>query len=147
MSGFLQAGYGGLMRQKVLALQDVISGLPQIEMVTHHHFADGMYCRELHQPAGTLVVGKTHKREHFFILTNGRLQVAMNDGTHTFTAPTVIVSKPGAKRALFALEDSTYVTVHRTKKKNLDKIEKELIEETPEALFDSANKLKVKELP
>lgn len=122
-------------------------GMPQVEMPTFHHFADGMYGRELHQPAGSLVVGKTHKREHFLIIMKGVLQIAMDSGVRNVAAPCVIVSAPGAKRALLALQDSVYMTVHRTKKKNLDKIEKELIEAAPTALFDASNKLKVKELP
>jgi len=134
------------MRERIMRVEAVMRVMPQVEFVTNHYFADGMYCRELTQPAGTLVVGKVHKREHFYIVTKGSVQVAMDEGVKIFTAPTVIVSKPGTKRAILALEDAVYVTVHRTNKKNLDKIEKELIEPDPKALFDSANRLKIKEL-
>ena len=134
------------MRTKVLHLEAHAREMPQVELVTNHYHADGMYARELFHPAGVLVVGKVHKREHFFIVTKGAVEVAMDDCKRTLKAGTVLVSKPGTKRALFAIEDAVYMTVHRTNKRNLDKIEKELIEPDRKALFDASNKLKVKEL-
>jgi hypothetical protein len=128
-------------RAAVEALQAEMLKLPQLELQTDHHFADGMYCRVVHRPAGALIVGKVHKREHFYIVAKGRVQV----GREVFGAGTVIVSQPGTKRAVLALEDSICLTVHRTAKKNLDKIERELVEPDKTALFDSRNKLK--ELP
>ena len=110
--------------------------MPQAELETFHYFADGMYARVLPRPAGTLIVGKVHKREHFYIIAKGKVQV----GKEVYEAGTVIVSKPGTKRAVLALEDSVCLTVHRTKKRNLDKIEKQLIEPDRMALFDSSNR-------
>jgi hypothetical protein len=125
----------------VLKLQEEMSKFPQLELPTQHFFADGMYARSLFRPAGTLIVGKQHKREHFYIVVTGKVQVGQN----TYGPGTVVVSGPGTKRAVLALEDSLCITVHRTNKKNLDKIERELIEPDPKALFDARNKLK--ELP
>jgi hypothetical protein len=116
--------------------------MPQVEVETNHYFADGMYARELIRAAGTLIVGKVHKREHFYIVTKGAVQVAMGDDVKTYTAPAVIVSKPGTKRAVFALEDSVCMTIHRTDNTDLDLIEEELIEESPLSLFNAHNKLK-----
>jgi mannose-6-phosphate isomerase-like protein (cupin superfamily) len=126
---------------KIWRLQRVISQMPQLELPTEHYFADGMYARVLKRPAGTLIVGKVHKREHFYIVTKGRVEVASDEGTKTYEAGDVIVSKPGTKRAVLALEDSICMTVHRTRKRNLDRIEKELVEEDKTALYDARNKL------
>lgn len=120
--------------------------MPQAEFETNHYFADGMYARVVIQPAGSLIVGKVHKREHFYIITKGRVEVGCDDETTIYEAGDVIVSKPGTKRAILALEDSIFMTVHRTKKHNLRKIENELIVEDESAMFDSSNKLKAKEL-
>jgi len=130
------------MRGKVLALESALRALPQAEMLTEHFFADGMYCRSLFRPAGTLIVGKVHKREHLYIVTRGRVQVVMDDGVKVLEAGTVLVSQPGTKRAVLALEDSVCVTVHRTNKRNLRKIERDLIEPDEKALFDSSNQLR-----
>ena len=128
--------------EKVLRLEDEVRKMDQVELPTVHYFADGMYARELFRPAGTILVGKVHKREHFYIVTKGCVRVFMGDGARTYAAPSVIVSKPGTKRAVYALEDSVCMTVHRTDKTDLDEIEKELIEDDPKALFDARNKLK-----
>ena len=73
--------------------------LPQVQLQTAHFFADGMYARAVYRPAGTLIVGKVHKREHFYIVTKGSVQVSKD----VYRAGTVIVSKPGTKRAVLAL--------------------------------------------
>ena len=129
------------LRDKVTALQEAMREMPQAEgLVTEHYFADGMYCRVLRRPAGTLIVGKVHKREHFYIVCKGAVEVPTEDGIKIYRAGDVIVSKPGTKRAVLALEDSVCLTVHRTKKRNIERIEKELIEPDNRALFDARNK-------
>lgn len=145
---------------KIRALQKAMRELPQLtELETRHYFAGGMYARELFRPAGTLIVGKLHRRSHFYIVTKGRVQVASDEGSEIYEAPAVIVSKPGTKRAVLALEDSVCMTIHRTNNTDLDEIEpspevlaaieRELIEPEEgelEALFDSGNNLKHKEI-
>jgi hypothetical protein len=128
---------------KIWRLQRVISQFPQLELPTEHFWADGMYARVVKRPAGTLIVGKVHKKEHFYIVTKGCVEVASEEGTEIYHAGDVIVSKPGTKRAVLALEDSICMTVHRTKKKNLEKIEKELVEEDKTALYDAHNRVRL----
>jgi mannose-6-phosphate isomerase-like protein (cupin superfamily) len=127
-------------------LEDIMRTMPQLNVETFHYFADGMYARVVPRPAGAVIVGKVHKREHFYICTKGMVHVYMDNSVKTLSAGDVVVSKPGTKRVVVAVVDSICMTVHRTKKHNLDKIEKQLIEPDPKALFDAANKLKVKEL-
>lgn len=131
------------MRDKVLALQAEIAKLPQCELVTNHYFADGVYVREMFLPQGTTIVGKIHKREHIFMLMKGRLQVTVDGGVKELVAPCVMVGKAGTKRAGYAVEDCICVNVHHTNKKNLNKIERELIEFEETSLLDSSNKVKV----
>lgn len=130
------------MRARVMALEDAMREMQQAELHTTHHFADGMYCRSLFRKAGTLIVGKVHKREHLYIVASGRVQVVMDDGPRVLEAGTVLVSRPGTKRAVLALEDSVCMTVHRTNKRNLKKIERELVENDPKALYDASNNVK-----
>lgn len=121
--------------------------LPQVELETKHHFADGMYIRELFRPAGTLIVGKVHRKEHFYILLSGEITVITGDVREHFKAPKIIVSPSGTKRAVLAHTDSLCLTVHRTNSKNLDAIERELLEPEPNALFDASNRLKPEVIP
>lgn len=126
----------------ILTLQAELSKLPQVELETEHHFADGMYARVVRRPKGTTIVGKVHKKEHFYIVTKGAVRVSDGETWNDYRAGDVIVSRPGTKRAVFALEDSICMTVHRTNKRNLEKIERELVVDDPTALFGPGNKLK-----
>ncbi len=135
------------MTALVRRLQAEMADLPQLELETLHFFCDGMYARVVARPAGALIVGKVHKKPHFYIVTKGRVAVTDGDGpAREYGAGAVIVSQPGTKRAVLALEDSICMTVHRTDKKNLEKMEKELIEPDATALFDATNRRKVKVL-
>ena len=124
-------------------LQEEISKLPQVEdMVTDHFFADGMYSRRVFRKAGTLIIGKVHKKDHFFICTKGEIIAWTEKGMKKLSAGDIIECKQGTKRVTLATMDSIGTTVHKTDKTDLDEIEAELIEPDETALFDSSNKLK-----
>lgn len=127
-----------LQRRAVYELEEAMRPMPQVELETEHYFAHGLYARVLKRPKDTLIVGKVHKQEHLYIVTKGKVQI----GKEVYEAGSVIVSEPGTKRAVLALEDSICMTVHHTFKKNLKRMEKELIQPDEKALFDSSNKLK-----
>lgn len=126
-------------REQIEALQLEVLKLPQAEPITTHRFADGMYCREVFRKEGTLVVGKVHKKEHFFIVVQGILTLWTEEGMKTVEAPFVWVSKPGTKRVTYAHTDSIAITVHQVSSRDLEKIEAELVEDEPAALFGTGN--------
>ena len=130
-------------RAAIERLQRAMAPLPQVECPTTHQFADGMYAREMSCIAGTLIVGKVHRREHFFILAAGVMQLTTDEGVRTVEAPAVLVGKPGTKRAGFALTDCVCINVHRTWSTDLDEIEAEMTETDSTSLYDSNNRLKV----
>jgi len=125
----------------VWRLQAAMRELPQLDLsdATSHYFAEGMYCRMLEQPEGSTVVGKVHKQEHFLIVAKGSIRVEWGEGVRDVSAPAIIVSQPGAKRAIYALDDCAYINVHRTEKTDLDEIEAELVEPDATALCDATN--------
>jgi hypothetical protein len=133
-------------RLTVSALQSAMSKMEQFVPETEHYFADGMYCRVVTRPSGCLIVGKVHRKEHFYMVVQGAVAV-VQDGAErkVYRAPSIIVSKPGTKRAVIALEDSVCLTVHRTDKTDLNEIESELIESDEQSLFGADNQLKALE--
>jgi hypothetical protein len=72
-------------------------------------------------PAGTVVIGKTHKTEHFNIVHTGSAYVMMNGETRLIKAPDMFPSKAGVKKVLRILEDMTWSTLHPIKKRDLVK--------------------------
>jgi hypothetical protein len=132
-------------REAVERLQAAMSAMPQWdgEKHTSHFFADGLYCRMLFRPAGVTIVGKVHLKEHLYVVCCGTVRITNGDGVAVdVTGPAVIVSKPGTKRAVYAVTDATCLTVHHTDRTDLDEIEAELIEPDALSLFDSHNRLK-----
>lgn len=130
-------------RQQIDRLQEEVSKLPQADgLITDHFFSDGMYCRKVFRKAGTLIIGKVHLKDHFFICTKGEIIAWTEKGMKKLTAGDIIECKRGTKRVTLATVDSIGTTVHRTDKTDLDDIEAELIEPDEKALFDSSNKLK-----
>jgi hypothetical protein len=117
--------------------------MPQPEIETEHYFSGGMYCRKLIAPAGLLVVGKVHKKDHFFMCAKGQIIAWSEKGMVTLNEGDLICSKAGTKRVTLAVTDAIGITIHRTDKTDLDEIEAELIELDPSALFDARNKLKI----
>jgi len=130
-------------REMIDRLQGEMVKMPQAELKTEHYFSGGMYCRKLFRPAGTLIVGKVHKQDHFFMCATGEIISWSEKGMVTLRPGDIIESKAGTKRVTLAVTDSIGVTFHRTDKTDLDEIEAELIEPDETALFDSQNRLKV----
>jgi len=130
-------------RDQIDRLQSEMAVMPQAELVTEHQFSPGIYMRKLFRPAGTLIVGKVHKKPHFFLCAKGEIIAWTEDGMKRLQAGDSIESQPGTKRVTLAVTDAIGITIHRTDLTDLDEIEAELIEPDMTALFDSANKLKV----
>lgn len=112
----------------VCDVQQQLSNSPdQVEVPIQHHFAPGVYMRQMDAAAGTLVVSKMHRTEHMNILLKGSLTVATENGIELLKAPCVLKSMPGTKRIGYFHEDSSWITVHPTEETNLEKIEQQVI--------------------
>lgn len=116
-----------------------------IDVPVQHHFAPGVYMRQMDAAAGTLVVSKMHRTEHMNILLKGSLTVATENGIELLKAPCVLKSMPGTKRIGYFHEDSSWITVHPTEETDLEKIEQQVIvpdDEIDQFLASLPNRLK-----
>jgi len=96
----------------------------------HEEYGCGTYARQIFIPKGTLIIGKIHRHQHLNFILKGRVSVSTEFGPKFFEGPCMFVSEVGLKRAVYAEEDTIWVTVHMTKftgEENLDKMEAELI--------------------
>ena len=115
--------------------------MPQLEITTRHHFAKGLYAREIVIPAGTILTGKVHAEEHLNIVSKGRIAVWTEDGMREVAAPFTMVSRPGTKRVGLAIEETVWTTIHAnpTDDTDLALLEAKLIE--PEAIGVDAHEV------
>ena len=122
-------------RNRILQLQEAIESLPDSfgpdkinEGKLQHHFATGVYGRELFIPKGNLIVSKIHKGKTLNVIASGRIAVICpNHGYNVFEAPYCFVSNPLSKRVVIAIEDTLWITAHGTHKTDLNEIEDEII--------------------
>lgn len=107
--------------------------LPQVDTPLTHHFAPGVYLREISMPAGSFVLGHEHTTGHFNIVLSGSARVVIVGESGEFgeatriTAPCVFSSGPGVRKALLIDEDMRWLTVHATNETDVEKLESVLV--------------------
>jgi hypothetical protein len=106
----------------------MLSGV-QVEMPVIHRQTPGLYSREIHIPAGTLLTSAVHKTEHQFVISQGRIAViSENEGRVIYEAPHTGVTLPGTRRVLHAETDTIWITFHATQKTDIATICESLVE-------------------
>lgn len=114
-------------RERIRAFEAVIREMPQVHEDLVHHFAHGVYGREMRVPAGTVLVGKIHRYSCLNFIMSGVVEVRSQEGAYRIEAPYVFTSPGGTKRAMIALSDLIWVTVHPANSDDLSELERELI--------------------
>jgi len=100
-----------------------------------HTFSEGIYVREIFIPKGTVLTGKIHKHAHPNFLMSGKVDVVTEgEGHQRLAGPCSIMSPPGTKRALQAITDLVWITVHHnpTNTQDLAELEKIVIADSYE---------------
>lgn len=94
-----------------------------------HIFMENQYFRVMSQPAGTLVVGKKHRRKTANALLNGEMLVYTKESCKPIhlKAGDVFESGPGVRKVLVAITDCRFANIHVTSETDLDVIEKTFI--------------------
>ena len=122
-------------RAHVDALEREIQKLPQADCPVRHYFAPGMAAREMTIPAGVVLTGAVHRHEHLCTISKGRIAVSTDDGMKVLSAPCTFVSKAGAKRVGYAIEETVWTTYHATDETDVDRLIEEITESTSAELI------------
>ncbi len=83
------------------------------EFPLKHTITDGVYVRQMTMKKGSFVLGAVHKRDHVWFLLTGYLVIKNENGFENYEAPCYVEAKSGAQRAILALEESIFVTIHK----------------------------------
>jgi hypothetical protein len=129
-------------------LQECMMQMPQFnDFRTKHFFAPGLYARSVWRPANVITVGRLHKHAHFAFVVSGTVEIA--DGEIVppprYSAGDMFVTPAGTKRAVRAITDAEFMTIHRLDPdtRDLEEIERQLVaDDDLPSLFDIENKLK-----
>lgn len=107
-------------RQFLQQLQEELAKYPQIELPVKHVFTSGIYAREVLLPKGSIVVGKIHRHDHLNFISRGEVTVLTKEGVERLRGPCTMVSSAGTKRAVYAHEDTVWMTIHANPKEERD---------------------------
>ena len=129
------------MRERVSRLQNELRKLPQYEPETKHYFHGGMYCREVWRRADVLVVGKVHRKEHFYLIVSGTVVITTDEGVQRVTGPHLLKCSPGTKRAVFSETDALCMTFHVVDAQTIEEAEQELVEPDSADMYAPGNRL------
>ena len=104
-------------RAKIMEIQRQCQGLPDAHRMDEtppvkNWLAPGVYCREIHLPGDSLVVGRIHRHDHMNIISKGCVTVYTEFGEETLTAPASFISKAGTKRVVWTHDDAIWTTIH-----------------------------------
>lgn len=124
-------------------LEVALARLPRVELPVTHRFTPGMYIREIQIPAGVMLTSMTHKTEHPFVISQGRIKVTSDtEGSVVYEAPYTGITKPGTRRALHAETDVVWTTFHATEETDVDKICQQILEDKDVSHIEAATEEK-----
>lgn len=87
----------------------------QVVRFLKHHFAPGIYVREIWMPAGAIILGHEHTGDHLNVVVSGEFLLRAEGQVRRIVAgpiPVTFRSAAGVRKALYIIEDTTYMTVH-----------------------------------
>ena len=129
-------------RAKILEYEELAKTLPQIEIPVDHYIHGGMYGREITIPKGAVITGQIYKFDHLDIMISGDITVSTDSGeTKRLTGHNVFNGMSGKKRAGYAHEDTTWITIHAVGGTDGDEIQSYITSETFGALEDFHNEI------
>lgn len=124
-----------LPREVIIAVEQLLndtiaqdSSLNAIDSIPlQHEFIPGAYARGMRVAAGTLLVGKIHRKSCFNFVLSGACVVWGEFGRQDILAPLFFISPPGTKRIIYAVQDLIWYNVHGSNETDLARLETELI--------------------
>lgn len=121
--------------------------MPQAECQVWHRFGPGVYIREMLIPAGTLILGHSHRNEHINVMLSGTFALVREDGSvDVLHAPMFFVGSAGRKMG-YAIEDTVWQNIYATEERDLAKLEEMFIEKSEVFLEHERDQLLVESVP
>jgi quercetin dioxygenase-like cupin family protein len=106
---------------------------PSVFPAINHFVPTGglqIYVRELPIPKGVFMSGHRHKTDHVCMLLKGSLKLHANGSESVIKAGDVFIAKAGTQKAVEAMEDSVFCTLHATNTTDEQELERELIQKS-----------------
>lgn len=123
------------LEEKLEILKDCLVEMDTPQEDIHTYFeklGGGMYIRQMHVKAGSIIVGCKYNVPQLNILHVGKMSLASADGFREMTAPDMVYCEAGGRKAALILEDVIWTTVVHTNLTDLDEVKKAIYQDSEE---------------
>ena len=103
--------------------------LPPVECPVEHIFGPGIYIRQVFMPAGSIVMGHSHKHESLNMVLSGKRALLENGIRREVAAPYVFTGSVGRKLA-YVLEDCVFQNIFATEETDIERLEDMFVEKS-----------------
>lgn len=79
-----------------------------------HHFAGGVYAKQVLIPAGYALVQHKHAHDHLSFLAAGTVEVQVDGVSQTHSGPVALTIHAGKHHGVKALTDAVWLCIHAT---------------------------------
>jgi hypothetical protein len=119
------------IRRAIMNVEKNIQRMPSCKTAADISFKqilqDGYYIRECPVPKNYLITTAIHKVANPLFLLKGEASILSEDGVIRIKAPFYKITQPGTKRMIYAHKDCVFVTVHRTDRKDIKSVLKDIV--------------------
>lgn len=112
----------------VIAVEECILKVPQVDLNTEHFLHGGMYCRTIRIPKGTLLTGAFIKLPTVLIIS-GNIQLWTGLGWVHLVGYHVIPSEKNRKQLGYSIEETHATMLFATEVKNVKDAEKQFTDD------------------
>tara|TARA_R110000868_G_scaffold143298_1_gene361344 strand:- start:4152 stop:4487 length:336 start_codon:yes stop_codon:yes gene_type:complete len=96
-----------------------------------HHFAGGVYAKELVIPAGFWLKSHRHVYDHISVLASGTVRLTIRGETHEMVGPRTIIVPAWADHEIEAVTTAVWLCIHATSAADPDTVDETLIAREP----------------
>jgi mannose-6-phosphate isomerase-like protein (cupin superfamily) len=93
----------------------------------NHHFSAGVYAKETHIPAGSVLVQHKHKFSHMSILASGSIELLVDNERQIIHAPACLTIQADKHHGVKSITDVVWYCIHATECTDADEIDEVLI--------------------
>jgi hypothetical protein len=123
-----------LLSQKVDSLLAQVQVMPQVECPEENFFGPNVYIKQVTMPAGSVIIGKSHKIEHICNMISGRMILVDSNGDKKeLVAPMTFVAPKGRKVA-YIVETVVFQNIFSTNETDLVKLENMIVDNSDSLL-------------
>ena len=104
-------------------MTDVNDQLDSLGVEITHHWAAGLYSKEMRVPAGVMIGKHVHDYDHFSALMSGTATIEIDGVSEEREAPALLLVKAGKLHVITAVTDVVWHCIHSTTETDSRKVD------------------------